>query len=164
MEWHIGKGASVPPKQPFYSGDGRNWVLADDIFGVITPNTPPARSLGWRIWHHTLSNAGLQCTNWWARPVTSIPRTGIHRYLGLMPSHTHTHTHTHNYDLRNLTDLLEIQQRSWRDIFNLFHRIKVQRSYKVISEDFRLVCTLRSDPRSHSILFILMGKWKKRWV
>ena len=40
------KKASVPPNMPFYSGDGQKGILANDIFGVITPNAPSIGSLG----------------------------------------------------------------------------------------------------------------------
>ena len=35
-----------PQTHPFIVGDGQNRILADDVCGVITPNAPPAKSLG----------------------------------------------------------------------------------------------------------------------
>ena len=81
----MGKKHRHPQTHPFIVGDGRNRAPADDIFGVIIPNAPSARSSGWCIWCHALGNACWKYTTGGAQPVTSMLCMGVYHNQGLWP-------------------------------------------------------------------------------
>ena len=74
--WH-------PQMHPFIVGDCWNRIPADDVFGVITPNAPSARSSGWCIWHHGPGNACWQYAISRAQPLSSMLHTGVNHNQGL---------------------------------------------------------------------------------
>ena len=57
----------------------------DDTFGVITPNAPSTRNLGWCVWRHVLSNAYLQVQSGKTQSIASILCVERNHNQGLWP-------------------------------------------------------------------------------